>query len=156
VLLLSDPIDHLMTPELREYKDFQFQSISKGEVDLSKFEDEREKEDLQKSASESKDLLARLKTVLEERVKDVRTTNRLTTSPSCLVVDTYGVDPSLKRLLQSAGQSVPEDKPILEVNPQHPVVVRIKNETDDQLFADSPFLSGTGLTVLGKVTPNTM
>jgi molecular chaperone HtpG len=136
VLLLSDPIDHLMIPELREYKDFQFQSISKGEVDLSKFEDEQEKEEQQKSADEAKDLLARLKTVLGERVKDVRTTNRLTTSPSCLVVDTYGIDPSLKRLLQSAGQSVPEDKPILEVNPQHPVVVRIKNETNDQLFAD--------------------
>jgi molecular chaperone HtpG len=136
VLLLSDPVDHLMVPELREYKNFQFQSISKGEVDLSKFEDEQEKEELQKSAEESKDLLSRLKDVLGERVKEVRTTNRLTTSPSCLVVDEYGMDPSLKRLLQSAGQTVPEDKPILEVNPQHPVVIRIKNETDEQRFSD--------------------
>jgi molecular chaperone HtpG len=136
VLLLSDPVDHLMMPELREYKNFQFQSISKGEVDLSKFEDAQEKEELQKGAEESKDLLARLKTVLGEKVKEVRTTNRLTTSPSCLVVDEYGMDPSLKRLLQSAGQTVPEDKPILEVNPQHPVVIRIKNETDEERFSD--------------------
>jgi molecular chaperone HtpG len=136
VLLLSDPVDHLMMPELRQYKDFQFQSISKGEVDLSKFEDEQEKENLQKSAEEAKDLLTRLKEVLGDKVKEVRTTNRLTTSPSCLVVDEYGMDPSLKRLLQSANQPVPEDKPILEINPQHPVVVRIKNEVDEQRFSD--------------------
>jgi molecular chaperone HtpG len=136
VLLLSDPVDHLMTPELREYQNFQLQSISKGEVDLSKFEDAQEKEEQQKSAEEAKDLLERLKIVLGEKVKDVRTTNRLTTSPSCLVVDEYGMDPSLKRLLQSAGQTVPEDKPILEVNSQHPVVIRIKNEADEQRFAD--------------------
>jgi molecular chaperone HtpG len=136
VLLLSDPVDHLMIPELREYQNFQLQSISKGEVDLSKFEDAQEKEEQQKSAEDAKDLLERLKTVLGEKVKDVRTTNRLTTSPSCLVVDEYGMDPSLKRLLQSAGQAVPEDKPILEVNPQHPVVARIKNEADEQRFSD--------------------
>ena len=136
VLLLSEPVDFLMTSELRDFKDLQFQSVSKGEVDLSKLEDEEEKAEQQKSADEAKDLLTRLKTVLGEKIKDVRTTNRLTTSPACLVVDTYGIDPSLKRLLQSAGQHVPEDKPILEINPQHPVVVKIKNETDEQLFAN--------------------
>ncbi len=136
VLLLSEPVDFLMTSELRDFKDLQFQSVSKGEVDLSKLEDEEEKAEQQKSADEAKDLLTRLKTVLGEKIKDVRTTNRLTTSPACLVVDTYGIDPSLKRLLQSAGQHVPEDKPILEINPQHPIVVKIKNETDEQLFAN--------------------
>jgi molecular chaperone HtpG len=136
VLLLFEPVDLLMTSELRDFKDLQFQSVSKGEVDLSKLEDEEEKAEQQKSADEAKDLLTRLKTVLGERVKDVRTTNRLTTSPACLVVDTYGIDPSLKRLLQSAGQHVPEDKPILEINPQHPIVLRIKNEANEQHFAD--------------------
>ncbi len=136
VLLLFEPVDLLMTSELRDFKDLQFQSVSKGEVDLSKLEDEEEKAEQQKSADEAKDLLTRLKTVLGERVKDVRTTNRLTTSPACLVVDTYGIDPSLKRLLQSAGQHVPEDKPILEINPQHPIVLRIKNEANEQRFAD--------------------
>ena len=136
VLLLFEPVDLLMTSELRDFKDLQFQSVSKGEVDLSKLEDEEEKAEQQKSADEAKDLLTRLKAVLGERVKDVRTTNRLTTSPACLVVDTYGIDPSLKRLLQSAGQHVPEDKPILEINPQHPIVLRIKNEANEQRFAD--------------------
>ena len=136
VLLLFEPVDLLMTSELRDFKDLQFQSVSKGEVDLSKLEDEEEKAEQQKSADEAKDLLTRLKTILGERVKDVRTTNRLTTSPACLVVDTYGIGPSLKRLLQSAGQHVPEDKPILEINPQHPIVLRIKNEANEQRFAD--------------------
>ncbi len=136
VLLLFEPVDSLMTSELRDFKGFQFQSVSRGEVDLSKLEDEEEKAEQQKSADEAKDLLTRLKNVLGERVKDVRTTNRLTTSPACLVVDTYGIDPSLKRLLQSAGQHVPEDKPILEINPQHPIVHKIKNEADEEVFAN--------------------
>ncbi|GCE20011.1 molecular chaperone HtpG [Dictyobacter kobayashii] len=136
VLLLSDPVDHLAIPELREFDGKQLQSVSKGEVDLSNLEDQEEKAEQQKSADEAKDLLERLKKVLGEQVKEVRTTNRLTTSPACLVVDEYGIDPSLKRLLQSAGQKIPNDKPILEINPQHPIVVRIKNEADEQLFSD--------------------
>jgi molecular chaperone HtpG len=136
VLLLSDPVDHLMAPELREFQGKQLQSVSKGEVDLSKLEDEQEKEEQQKSADEAKDLVERLKKVLGDEVKDVRTSNRLTSSPACLVVDEYGIDPSLKRLLLNAGQQVPTDKPILEINPMHPVVVRIKNETNEQLFSD--------------------
>ena len=136
VLLLSDPVDHLAIPELREFEGKQLQSVSKGEVDLSNLEDEQEKEEQQKNADEAKDLLERLKGVLGEEVKDVRVTSRLTTSPACLVVDEYGIDPSLKRLLQSAGQQIPNDKPILEINPQHVIVQRIKSETNDTLFND--------------------
>ncbi len=136
VLLLSDPVDHLISPELHEFDGKQLQSVSKGEIDLSNLEDEQEKEEQQKSADEAKDLLGRLKDALGEKVKDVRTTNRLTSSPACLVVDEYGIDPSLKRLLQSAGQTVPNDKPILEINPQHPLVIKIKNEVNEQRFGD--------------------
>ncbi|GCE13626.1 molecular chaperone HtpG [Tengunoibacter tsumagoiensis] len=136
VLLLSDPVDHIAIPELREFQGTQLQSVSKGEVDLSKFEDEQEKEEQQKSADEAKDLLDRLKVVLGDKVKDVRTTTRLISSPACLVVDEYGLDPSLKRLLQSAGQNVPEDKPILEINPQHPIVLKIKQEHNEGRFSD--------------------
>lgn len=136
VLLLSDPVDHLALPELREYKGFQLQSVSRGEIDLSKLEDEQEREEQKKSADEARDLVERLKTVLNERVKEVRTTHRLTNSPACIVVDEYGIDPSLKRLLQSAGQAVPADKPILEINPQHTIVSRMKAENNEQQFAD--------------------
>ncbi|HEU5229434.1 MAG TPA: molecular chaperone HtpG [Ktedonobacteraceae bacterium] len=136
VLLLSDPVDHLAVPELSEFEGHQLQSVSKGEIDLAGMEDAQEKEEQQKSADEAKDLLERIKTALGEKVKDVRTTARLTSSPACLVVDEYGIDPSLKRLLQSAGQMVPNDKPILEINPQHAVIARMKREEDEKQFAD--------------------
>ncbi len=136
VLLLYDAVDHFLDTELTQFKDIPLQSILRGEVDLSKLEDEEEKKEHQKAADEAKDLLARIKTALGEKVKDVRTTNRLTTSPACLVVDEYGIDPSLRRLLQSAGQAVPEDKPILEINPQHPIITRLRNEQDEQRFTD--------------------
>jgi molecular chaperone HtpG len=140
VLLLSDPVDHLAGPELSEFKGFQLQSVSKGEVDLTKLEDEQEKEEYQKTADEAKDLLERIKGVLNDKVKDVRATNRLTSSPSCLVVDEYGIDPSLRRLLQSAGQTIPNDKPILEINPQHPIILKLKNEADGKRFTDWSYI----------------
>jgi molecular chaperone HtpG len=140
VLLLSDPVDHLMGPELSEFKGFQLQSVSKGEVDLAKLEDEQEKEEYQKTADEAKDLLERIKGVLNDKVKDVRATHRLTSSPSCLVVDEYGIDPSLRRLLQSAGQTIPNDKPILEINPQHPIILKLKNEADGKRFTDWAYI----------------
>ncbi|GCE48863.1 molecular chaperone HtpG [Thermosporothrix hazakensis] len=136
VLLFTDPIDHFIETELREFDGKQLQSVSKGEIDLSKFTDEKEKEEQQKTASEAKDLIERLKTVLGDKVKDVRTTNRLTSSPACLVVDQYGIDPSLKRLLEANGQRLPQDKQILEINPQHAIIQKIKQETDEQRFQD--------------------
>ncbi len=140
VLLLSDPVDHLLGPELTEFNGTQLQSVSKGKVDLSKLEDEQEQEEYKKTADEARDLLERIKATLSDKVKDVRATHRLTTSPSCLVVDEYGIDPSLKRLLQSAGQTIPNDKPILEINPQHPLILKLKNEKDEQRFTDWAYI----------------
>lgn len=136
VLLLTDPVDYIVGSELQEYKGKHLQSISKGEVDLSKFEDAQEKEEQKKIADEAKDVLERIKKSLGEKVKDVRITTRLTSSPACLVLDEFGIDPGLKRLLQSAGQNVPASKPILEVNPQHPIVAKMKLEQDEQRFGD--------------------
>jgi len=136
VLLLSDPVDFLAEPELREFKGIPLQSISRGEIDLSRLENEQEKEEHRKNTEEVTELLNRIKDALNERVKEVRTTTRLTTSPACLVVDTYGMDPGLKRFLQSAGQTLPNDKPILEINPGHPIIVKMKKEQDKTDFAD--------------------
>jgi molecular chaperone HtpG len=99
-------------------------------------EDEEEKQEQRKSADEARELIERLKTALSEKVKDVRTTTRLTSSPACLVLGEYGIDPSLKRLLEANGQSVPEDKQILEINAQHPIIHKLKEETDETRFAD--------------------
>lgn len=136
VLLMTDPVDYIVGSELQEYKGKKLQSISKGEVDLSKFEDAQEKEEQQKLATESKDLLDRIKDTLGDKVKEVRIATRLTTSPACLVTDEFGIDPNLRRLLQSSGQVVPEMKPILEVNPQHPIIAKMKDEQDKERFSD--------------------
>jgi molecular chaperone HtpG len=136
VLIWTDPIDHFVQHELKEYGGLPFQSIAMGEVDLSKLEGAQEQEERQKNADEARALLERFKKVLSEKVKDVRTTTRLTTSPACLVVDEGGLDPNLKRLLQAAGQAVPADKPIMEINPQHPIIRRLQNESDEERFSD--------------------
>ena len=137
VLLLSDPVDHLLAAELTEFNGKQLQSISRGEVDLSNIKDvEEQAEQPQETVSEAQALVDRLKTVLKDQVKDVRVTTRLTTSPACLVVDEYDMDPSLLRLLKAAGQKIPTMKPILEINTHHPIILKINNEADEQKFAD--------------------
>ena len=143
VLLLSEPVDHLLAAELEEFDGKQLQSISRGEVDLGAIADvegqetdEQKKEQAEQSVGDTQSLIERLKSSLGEQVKDVRVTSRLTTSPACLVVDEYDMDPSLLRLLKAAGQKLPTMKPILEINPHHPIVVKISNESDEQRFAD--------------------
>jgi molecular chaperone HtpG len=140
VLLLTDQIDYLWETELPEFKGIALQSVSRGEVDLSKLEDTQEKEEQQKAEEGAKDLIERFKKTLSEKVKDVRATSRLTTSPACLVVDEYGIDPSLKRLLEAAGQKLPNDKPILEINPKHPIIMKLKDVTDEKRFTDWAYI----------------
>jgi molecular chaperone HtpG len=140
VLLLSDPVDYVLGSELFEYEGKALQSISKGEIDLSKMEDQQEKEEQEKAASEAQGLTERLKNVLSDKVKDVRVTSRLTTSPACLVVGEYDIDPNLQRLLKSVGQAVPNTKPIMEINPTHPIVLKLKEVQDGQRFSDWAFV----------------
>ncbi len=140
VLLLSDPVDYVLGTELFEYDGKPLQSVSKGEIDLSKMEDQQEKEEQEKAASESQELTEHLKKVLSEKVKDVRVTSRLTTSPACLVVGEYDIDPNLQRMLKAVGQSIPNTKPILEINPSHALVRKLKEVQDEQRFSDWAFV----------------
>jgi molecular chaperone HtpG len=103
---------------------------------LGKLEDEAEKEAQEKEESESKPLLERIKKSLGESVKDVRVTLRLTDSPACLVMDEHDMGANFQRLLKASGQNVPTSKPILEINPQHPLVLRLKAEADEARFTD--------------------
>ena len=114
VLLLSDAVDYLIGVELNDFQGKQLQSVSKGAIDLSKLDDAegQTNEEGKESIGEGKDLLAHLKKVLEEKVKEVRITTRLTSSPACLVVDEYDIDPNLQRLLKASGQTLPSTKPI--------------------------------------------
>src|SRR5579885_1645959 len=143
VLLLSDPVDYLFDTEMREFNKIPLQSVSRGDVDLSKIvtpEGEKPTEEMkaedQASADEVQRLLERLKEALKDQVKEVRVTTRLTTSPACLVVGDNDLDPQLLRLLKAAGQTVPESKPILEINTQHIIVRKLLHEQDEQRFAD--------------------
>jgi molecular chaperone HtpG len=143
VLLLSDPVDYLIGTDFREFKGFSFQSVSKGSVDLSKVKDEQgdqQQEEQQEPAGNIRDLLERLNKTLSEQVKEVRVTTRLTTSPACLVVGEYDIDPAFQRLLKAAGQPLPNIKPILEINPQHPIIRKIQNEQDEKRFTDWAYI----------------
>ncbi len=136
VLLLTERVDEWMMSFLTEFEGKSLQSAAKGALDLGKLEDEAEKKEQEKEAGESKDLIERIKAALGERVKDVRVTLRLTESPACLVADEHDLTGNLQRMLKAAGQKVPLSKPILEINPHHPLVLRLKGETKDERFND--------------------
>ncbi|MGH2387452.1 MAG: molecular chaperone HtpG, partial [Chloroflexota bacterium] len=136
VLLLTDVVDNWIVSYLFEFGGKKLQSIARGEVDLEKFEDAAEKEAREQAADQAKDLVGRIKTALGDRVKEVRVTTRLTTSPVCLVAGDHDIDANFARVLKAAGQPVPKSLPILEVNPSHPILERLERETDDTRFAD--------------------
>jgi len=128
VILLSDRVDEWVVSHLTEFDGKQLISVAKGGLDLGKLEDEAEKQEQAKDADEFKELTDKIAKSLTERVKEVRVTHRLTDSPACLVADEHDVSGNLARILKAAGQSGPVSKPILEINPRHPVVLRLKYE----------------------------
>ena len=136
VLLMHDRIDEWAMAHLTDFEGKTLQSVAKGDLDLGKLEDEAEKKEQQKEADEFKELTDKIAKVLGEKVKEVRVTHRLTDSPACLVADSWAMSTNLERLLKQAGHKVPDSKPALEVNPQHPLVRALKHEGDDKRFAD--------------------
>ncbi len=136
VLLLSERVDEWVVTHLTEFEGKPLQSVARGALDLGKLEDEAEKKEQEKEAGDFKDLVEKIKKSLGERVKDVRVTLRLTESPACLVADEHDLNANLQRLLKASGQKVPASKPILEINPHHPLVLRLKAEADEARFGD--------------------
>lgn len=136
VLLMSDKVDEWLVGGLTEFDGKKLQSIAKGDLDLGKLEDESEKEAQKKVEEESKDFIERIQTTLGEEVKEVRVTHRLTDSPACLVAGEHDLSGNLSRILKASGQSAPESKPVLEVNPAHRLVEKLKAEKDDAKFND--------------------
>ncbi|MDQ3186718.1 MAG: molecular chaperone HtpG [Pseudomonadota bacterium] len=134
VLLLAERVDEWLAANLTEFESKPLQSVAKGSLDLGKLEDEAEKKEQEKEADEYKELTEKVKSILGEQVKDVRVTLRLTESPACLVADSHDMSGNLERLLKSAGQKVNHTKPILEINPYHPMIQRLKSEQTH--FAD--------------------
>ncbi|WP_374510609.1 molecular chaperone HtpG [Niveibacterium sp.] len=130
VLLLAERVDEWLVSHLHEFEGKQVVSVARGDLDLGTLEDEEEKKAAEAEAGDFKDVLEKLKTALGERVKEVRITHRLTDSPACVVADENDMGTNLARLLKAAGQDVPSSKPILEVNPKHQVLLKLKAGTE--------------------------
>jgi len=136
VLLMYDRVDEWVVSHLAEFEGKPLQSVAKGRLELGKLEDEAEQKEQEKEAGEFRDLTEKVKKALGERVKEVRVTLRLTESPACLVADEHDLSANLQRLLKAAGQKAPQSQPILEINPHHPLVQRVRDEADDGRFND--------------------
>jgi molecular chaperone HtpG len=136
VLLLTEPVDEWWLGQFEEFEGKKLASVAKGDLDLGALADEAEKKETEKITEELKPLIEKIKASLGERVKEVRVTHRLTDSPACLVVDEHELSGNLERMLKAAGQKVPTTKPILEINPTHPMVEKLKAGVDDAEFSD--------------------
>ncbi|WP_345843491.1 molecular chaperone HtpG [Shewanella algae] len=136
VLLMSDRIDEWLINHLTEYNEKALHSVTRGELDLGELEDENEKAEQEKLAAESESLLKRIKEALGDKVKDVRVTTRLTDTPACVVAGEGEMSSQMIKLMQAAGQQVPEVKPTFELNPTHPLVARLNEEADESRFND--------------------
>jgi molecular chaperone HtpG len=136
VILLTEPVDEWWLGSLEEFEGKKLSSVAKGDLDLGALADEAEKKEQEKVADEMKPLVEQMKTSLEGMVKDVRVTHRLTDSPACLVVDEHDLSGNLERLLKAAGQKVDKTMPILEINPAHPLIVRLNGDREGARFAD--------------------
>lgn len=136
VLILSDRIDEWMMGYLSEYAGKQFQDVARGDLDLGEVETEEDKKHQEEAAKQHKDLLERIKTALEDQVQEVRVTNRLTDSPACLVVGQFDMGAQMKKIMEAAGQKVPESKPIFEINVDHPLVQRLEAEQGEERFRE--------------------
>ena len=136
VLLMSDRIDEWMLGSLSEYSGKKLQNVAKGELPL----DEAGKQKQEAATKEAEPLLKKLKELLGDRVGDVRVSARLTDSPSCLALNDYEMAPHLARLLREAGHDMPENKPTLEINPQHPLLKRVEAEGDELKAKDLAML----------------
>ena len=132
VLMFTEPVDEWWLGQVEEFDGKKLQSVAKGDLDLGAFEDEAEKKEKEKVADALKPLVERIKAALGDKVKEVRVTHRLVDSPACLVVDENELSGNLERMLKAAGQKVGATKPILEINPTHAVIERLKASADSE------------------------
>jgi molecular chaperone HtpG len=149
VLLMTDRVDEWALNYLHEFEGTPLQSVAKGAVDLGKLQDEAEKQAAEQAAETFKPVLEKLKEALKDKAQDVRVTTRLVDSPACLVVTEAGMSMQLARMLKQAGQKVPETKPVLEVNAEHPLVKKLEGSAhfDDlaNILFDQALLAEGGL-----------
>jgi len=136
VLLLSDRVDEWLLSHLPEYDGKSFVSVTQGDLDLGKLDSEEEKKEQEKQQTEFASFIERTKKVLGDKVKDVRITHRLTSTPSCIVADSDDMSTQMAKLMAQMGQPVPESKPIFEINPEHEMITQLADMADEALFAE--------------------
>jgi molecular chaperone HtpG len=136
VLLLSDRVDEWLMSYLLEFDGKSFQDVTKGELDLGELDTPEEKEQQKAADEKAKPFLDRVKAALAERVSDVRVTHRLTDSPACLAVGEYEMGLQMRKIMEAAGQQVPDTKPIFELNTAHPLVEKLDRESDEDRFGE--------------------
>ena len=136
VILMFDRVDEWMMSYFNEFDGKKLVSVAKGELDLGDLEDKDDKKKAEKVEKEFKDLVAKMKEALEGKVKEVRVSHRLTESPACLVVEEQDMAVSMQKILQQAGHAVPNVDPILEINPEHPLVKLLEDDTKAEQFND--------------------
>ena len=136
VLLLSDRVDEWLLSHLPEYDGKTFISVTQGDLDLGKLDTEEEKKEQEKQETEFASFIERTKKVLGDKVKDVRLTQRLTSTPSCIVADSSDMSTQMAKLMAQMGQPVPESKPIFELNPEHEMITKLADMPDEELFAE--------------------
>ncbi len=136
VLLLSDRVDEWLVSHLTEFDGKPLVSVAKGDLDLGKLGEEEDSKKEEKAAEEYKEFLEKVKDALSDDVSEVRVSRRLTDSPSCLVLGEQEMAMHMQKLLKQAGHDVPSSKPVLEINMDHPLVRRLRDESDETRFAD--------------------
>lgn len=136
VLLLSDRVDEWLTAHLQEFDGKPLVSAAKGDLDLGAIESDEERKSQEETEKAAKGLVERIKSALGERVSDVRVSHRLTSSPACIVLGEHDMALYMQQLLKQAGHEMPTTKPALEVNPGHPMLARLEDETDETRFGE--------------------
>ncbi|MCG9714451.1 molecular chaperone HtpG [Shewanella insulae] len=134
VLLMSERIDEWLINHLTEFDGKQLHSVTRGDLELGELEDAAEKEAQEKLETESEGLVKRVKESLGDKVAEVKVTSRLTDTPACVVAGAGEMSSQMIKLMQAAGQAVPESKPVFELNPEHPLVKRLDMEQDEEVF----------------------
>lgn len=160
VLILTDPIDEIWPEAVHRYKELNLASVGKGAVELGGDAEKKQKrEEIEAQAKEHKDLLEALRGKLDDRIKEVRLSSRLTQSPACLVSDEHDISPHLEQLLRATGQDVPKIKRILELNPNHPILARLeeargRGQADAELTDTAELLYGQAVLAEGGQLPD--
>lgn len=136
VLLLTDRVDEWLMSHLQEFAGKSLQDVGRGQLDLGELDTEEDKKQQEELSKTKEDLVKRVTEALDDKVQEVRVTSRLTESPACLVIGDMDMSAQMRKIMEQAGQAMPDSKPIFEINPSHPLIIKLDAEVDEDRFKD--------------------